>query len=71
METPRVPGLDSAQLLPRFRSKTYPALDRLARELADELCRAINTKALKVKSKMPYKAQYVLEGIIQILEERV
>jgi len=49
----------------------YPNLDKLAAQLADELCRKINDQAPKIESEMPYKAQYTLEEIIKILEARV
>jgi len=49
----------------------YPEFKKLVNELADDVCRKINTKALKIESKMPYKAQFTLEELIRVLEDRV
>lgn len=54
-----------------FKIKKYPELDRLAKDVADDTLRAINTKTGNVKSEMPYKSQYVLEEVIKILQDRV
>jgi hypothetical protein len=51
--------------------KKYPELDEIATEIARKVLSQCNTKTRDVKSEMPYKAQYVLESIIEILEERV
>jgi hypothetical protein len=49
----------------------YPELDKIANEITIEVVKLINDKALKVESKMPYRAQYVLEQIIKNLENLV
>lgn len=46
--------------------------ERLATVLADEVCGKINELAPKLDTPtMPYKAQYTLETLIQILQKRV
>jgi hypothetical protein len=49
----------------------YPELSRLAEAIANDTCRAINERAPKVESEMPYKTQCVLEMVIEILQARV
>jgi len=49
----------------------YPELDEYVDLLSDDICILINRISLKVESKMPYKAQYLLEEIIKQLQERV
>lgn len=49
----------------------YPELDKLVARLAEEFAEKINKETKNIKSKMPYKAQYVLEEIIKDLKERV
>lgn len=51
--------------------ETYPELEKIAQEIAEETAKQINKKALNVQSKMPYKAKYVLEEVIKILQEAV
>ena len=51
--------------------KKYPELDRIAIDISLAVLKACNTETQDVKSEMPYKAQYVLEMIIQKLEEKV
>ena len=53
------------------RMKKYPELEKLAMKLAKDLGNEINRKTENLKSDMPYKAQYVLERIIEILEKAV
>jgi len=52
-------------------SDKYPELNKLAKEMADDIFHDINTAAKNVESEMPYKAQYVLEEIIINLEKMV
>ncbi len=52
-------------------SGKYPELDKIAAKLADDTAKAINAAIKDVESKMPYKAQYVLEEVIKDLKERV
>lgn len=50
----------------------HPELDYLAVQIAGDVIRRINKDAPKVKDdSMPYKAQYVLEEVIKILQECV
>ncbi len=49
----------------------YPELYKIAQTIADNTCREINKQTKNVESKMPYKAQWVLEETIKILQERV
>jgi len=49
----------------------YPELDKLVQRLADEFSEKINEEVQNIKSKMPYKAQYVLEEVIKDLQSRV
>lgn len=51
--------------------KEYPEFRELIKEIADKVCDEINLKTPKIKSKMPYKAQYTLEEVIKVLESRV
>jgi septum formation topological specificity factor MinE len=51
--------------------KKYPELDEIAVRIAMTVLNQCNTETIGVESEMPYKAQYVLEMIIQKLEERV
>ena len=53
------------------KNSKYPELDKIAEKLADQTIRLINKEAHKVKSEMPYKAQYILEELIRHLEEAV
>lgn len=55
----------------------YPELYKIALTIADDTCREINKQTedfggfAAVESEMPYKAQWVLEEAIKILQERV
>lgn len=49
----------------------YPELAEVSMRLANEVCVKINAEARLVESAMPYKAQFILEEMIKILEERV
>ena len=51
--------------------KKYPELDKIAKDISIAVLKACNTETQGVKSEMPYKAQYVLEMIIQKLEAHV
>lgn len=51
--------------------KKYPSLDEIAKDIANTICRKINASVVGVESEMPYKAQYVLEETIKILQDRV
>lgn len=49
----------------------YPELKTIAESIADATIKAINAAVQRVESEMPYKAQWVLEETIKILESRV
>lgn len=49
----------------------YPELDKIAKEMAKSVAIDINKKTSGVVSDMPYKAQYVLEKLIRLLQEKV
>jgi hypothetical protein len=51
--------------------KKYPELDKIADEIVRNTATEINMKTSDVESEMPYKAQYVLEMVIQQLTELV
>jgi hypothetical protein len=51
--------------------KHYPELDKIADEIVKTTAISINTKTRMVESEMPYKAQYVLEMVIQKLQQKV
>jgi len=52
-------------------SGKYPELDKLVKPISDMCAKTINKKISTIKSKMPYKAQYVLEEVIKELQDRV
>jgi hypothetical protein len=49
----------------------YPELKEIAKKIALETCKQINDQTEGLNSKMPYKALYVLEEVIKILEAKV
>jgi hypothetical protein len=49
----------------------YPELDDVSRIIADHTCEEINRLVEDVKSKMPYRRQYVLEEVVKILTDRI
>lgn len=50
----------------------YPKLNAEANRIAQDTLKAINAAAQNTEDEgMPYKAQYILEEIIKILESRV
>jgi hypothetical protein len=51
------------------KDSKYPELDEIAEKLVDEVGKLINNNVKDVESKMPYKAQYVLEELIKKLED--
>ena len=51
--------------------KKYPELDKISKDISRLVGDEINKRTDKVKSEMPYKAQYVLEKLIEILEKSV
>jgi transcriptional regulator with XRE-family HTH domain len=53
------------------KRKQFPELDCVANKLANETAYKINFRIINIESKMPYKAQYVLEEVIKILKDKV
>ena len=51
--------------------KQYPELYEIAKKIAKETAIKINAEAQTVKSKMPYKAQMILEFVVEILEAKI
>jgi hypothetical protein len=49
----------------------YPELDQIAKRLAQFIVCMINIEARAVESKAVYKAQYILEALIEELQARV
>jgi hypothetical protein len=49
----------------------YPELRKIADKIADDTSERINKEVKDVKSKMPYKAQWVLEEVVRDLENRI
>lgn len=49
----------------------YPELYSVARDIAQDACDRINRGVIGVTSKMPYKAQFVLEEVIRLLQASV
>ena len=56
---------------PPIPTSKYPELDEISKDLACEVPTEINKRASAVTSKMPYKAQYVLEELIKFLQQKV
>jgi len=56
---------------PPIPTSKYPELDEISKDLACEVPTEINKRASAVTSKMPYKAQYVLEELIKLLQQKV
>lgn len=52
-------------------SQKYPELRTIVDRLSREFVTKINAEAGKVKSEMPYKAQWILEELIKDLQQRV
>ena len=56
---------------PPIPTSKYPELYEISKDLACEVPTEINKRTAAVTSKMPYKAQYVLEELIKLLQEKV
>ena len=54
-----------------FQHTKYPELYSISEEVAQMVATEINQRVQSVESEMPYKAQYVLEELIRILEAAV
>lgn len=55
----------------KYEPSKYPELDEKAKCIAAYTIDTINIVAPKIESKMIYKAQYLLEKIIEELKKRV
>ena len=51
--------------------KKYPELDSIAENVANNACILINRLTRDAQSDTPYKAQYTLEEVIEVLQSRV
>lgn len=49
----------------------YPEFRPIVLKLASNICHSINQEAILIESKMPYKAQFILEELIKELDDRV
>lgn len=58
-------------LIEESQPSKYPELLSISEELADQVLREINQRVPPVESKMPYKTQWVLEELINILQKSV
>jgi hypothetical protein len=56
---------------PLMGLKRYPEFSLLVDKIVHAVVIEINAEARKIKSEMPYKAQFVLEEVIRELQERV
>ena len=56
---------------PAIPTSKCPELDEISKDLAYAVSMEINKRTAAVTSKMPYKAQYVLEELIKLLREKV
>lgn len=53
------------------QKEKYPELQKIVNKIVPQIVSMINTNIKNVNSKMPYKAQWVLEEIIKELQKRV
>jgi len=51
--------------------KQYPELYEIAKKITRETAIKINAEAQNVKSEMPYKAQMILEFVVELLQEKI
>lgn len=51
--------------------KQYPELYDIAKKITRETAIKINAEAKTVKSEMPYKAQMILEFVVELLEAKI
>ena len=64
-------GVQHAAVAANPMAVAYPELDGIARSVVNDVARSINRGVSATLSKMPYKAQYVLEKVIELLQEKV
>ena len=48
-----------------------PQVDKIVKKIADDCARSINVEAGKLQGDFPYKAQMILETLIEELQKRV
>lgn len=59
------------EIAPKPAIKTYPELTKIAKDLSTRVAMEVNSLAEHVQSEMPYKARFILEELINFLEEKV
>lgn len=67
----RKPGDNVPPVKKTAPSQKYEELRVIVDRIARDVAMKINAETAKVKSDMPYKAQWVLEELIKDLEQRV
>lgn len=53
------------------KEERYPELINAVKEISRYVILIINDKAMRTESEMPYKAQFILEELIKLLQEKV
>lgn len=64
-------NIENKYLGEKIDLKKYPELDKIAKNIAKKTGDMINASVRNVKSEMPYKAQYVLEEVVNILKDAI
>ena len=59
------------KVTPLIGLERYPEFKKVVGKLASQVCKEINKEAKNIESEMPYKAQFILEELIQNLQDRV
>ena len=49
----------------------YPELRKIAWQIARDTATRINKESQTVESEMPYKAQWILEEVVDVLKEAI
>lgn len=55
----------------KIQKPYYPEIEIAAENIADTVAFLVNQSANQLESEMPYKAQAILENLIQILQAKV
>ncbi len=66
--------MSTTETVTEIDPKDAQTLKKIAMDVANSTCNTINQKAFRktvVTPTMPYKAQFILEEVIRILQERV
>ncbi|HEY4755786.1 MAG TPA: hypothetical protein VIH28_07015 [Ignavibacteriaceae bacterium] len=56
---------------PLIGLERYPEFKEVVAKIASQVCKEIKKEAKNVDSEMPYKEQFILEELIQNLQDRV